>query len=120
MTSTQIQFSNHTSMNVNSYNWYMSTATLSEFRQNQAHYIAAAQVEPVELRSRGTQTRAVLVSPAFYEEAMEALEERRDRRTRDDVDRWLQEDLAQAVRDYEEHPDEVYTLDALRTELGVT
>lgn len=51
---------------------------------------------------------------------MEALEERHDRRTRDDVDRWLQEDLAQAVRDYEEHPDEVYTLDALRTELGVT
>ena len=51
----------------------MSTATLSEFRQNQAQYIAAAQVEPVELRSRGAQTRAVLVSPAFYEEAMEAL-----------------------------------------------
>ena len=44
----------------------MSTATLSEFRQNQARYIAAAQVEPVELRSRGAQTRAVLVSPAFY------------------------------------------------------
>ena len=67
----------------------MSTATLSDFRQNQAHYIAAAQVEPVELRSRGAQTRAVLVSPAFYEEAMEALEERRDRRTRDELDRWL-------------------------------
>ena len=51
----------------------MSTATLSEFRQNQAQYIAAAQVEPVELRSRGAQTRAVLVSPAFYEEAIAAL-----------------------------------------------
>jgi len=89
----------------------MSTATLSEFRQNQAHYIAAAQVEPVELRSRGAQTRAVLVSPAFYEEAMEALEERRDR--------WLQEDLAQAVRDYEEHPDDVYTLDDIRADLGL-
>ena len=50
---------------------------------------------------------------------MEALEERRDRRTRDDVDRWLQEDLAQAVRDYEEHPEDVYTLDDIRTELGL-
>ena len=90
----------------------MLTATLSEFRQNQAHYIAAAQVEPVELRSRGAQTRAVLVSPAF-------LEERRDRRTRDELDRWLQEDLAQAVRDYEEHPDDVYTLDDIRADLGL-
>ena len=94
----------------------MSTATLSEFRQNQAQYIAAAQVEPVELRSRGAQTRAVLVSPAFYEEAMEALEERRDRRTRDEL---LQEDLAQAVRDYEENPDDVYTLDDIRADLGL-
>ena len=59
----------------------MSTATLSEFRQNQARYIAAAQVEPVQLRSRGAQTRAVLVSPAFYEEAMETFEDRPDRRT---------------------------------------
>ena len=94
----------------------MLTATLSDFRQNQAQYIAAAQVEPVELRSRGAQTRAVLVSPAFYEEAMEALEERRDR---DELDRWLQEDLAQAVRDYEENPDDVYTLDDIRADLGL-
>lgn len=50
---------------------------------------------------------------------MEALEERRDRRTRDELDRWLQEDLAQAVRDYEEHPDEVYTLDEIRVDLGL-
>lgn len=98
----------------------MSTATLSDFRQNQAQYIAAAQVEPVELRSRGAQTRAVLVSPTFYEEAMEALEERRDRRTRDELDRWLREDLAQAVREYEEHPDDVYTLDEIRAELELT
>ena len=97
----------------------MATATLSDFRQNQAQYIAAAQVEPVELRSRGAQTRAVLVSPTFYEEAMEALEERRDRRTRDELDRWLRDDLAQAVRDYEEHPDEVYTLDEIRADLGL-
>ena len=97
----------------------MSTATLSEFRQNQARYIAAAQVEPVQLRTRGAQTRAVLVSPAFYEQAMEALEERRDRRTRDELDRWLRDDLAQAVRDYAEHPDDVYTLDEIRAELGL-
>ena len=97
----------------------MSTATLSDFRQNQAQYIAAAQVEPVELRSRGAQTRAVLVSPAFYEEAIEALEERRDQRTRDELDRWLRDDLAQALRDYEENPDDVYTLDEIRAELGL-
>lgn len=97
----------------------MSTATLSDFRQNQAQYIAAAQVEPVKLRSRGAQTRAVLVSPAFYEEAMEALEERRDRRTRDELDRWLRDDLAQAVREYEDNPDDVYTLDEIRAELGL-
>lgn len=97
----------------------MSTATLSDFRQNQAQYIAAAQVEPVVLRSRGAQTRAVLVSPAFYEEAMEALEESRDRRTRDELDRWLREELAQAVREYEEHPDDVYTLDEIRADLGL-
>ena len=97
----------------------MLTATLSDFRQNQAQYIAAAQVEPVELRSRGAQTRAVLVSPAFYEEAMEALEERRDRRTRDELDRWLRDDLAQAVREYEDNPDDVYTLDEIRAELGL-
>jgi len=60
-----------------------------------------------------------LVSPAFYEEAMEALEERRDRRTRDELDRWLQADLAQAVREYEENPDDVYTLDEIRAELGL-
>ena len=75
----------------------MSTAMLSEFRQNQAQYIAAAQVEPVELRSRAAQTRAILVSPAFYAEALEALEERRDRRTRDELERWLQEDLARCT-----------------------
>jgi len=97
----------------------MSTATLSDFRQHQPQYIAAAQVDPVELRSRGAQTRAVLVSPAFYEEAIEALEERRDRRTRDELDRWLREDLALAVRDYEEHPDDVYTLDDIRADLGL-
>ena len=98
----------------------MSTATLSDFRQNQAQYIAAAQVEPVELRSRGAQTRAVLVSPAFYEEAMEALEERRDRRTRDELDRWLRDDLAQAVRDYEEHPDDAYTINEVHTSLRLS
>ena len=73
----------------------MSTATLSEFRQNQAQYIAAAQVEPVELRSRGAQTRAVLVSPAFYEEAVAALEA------------------------YLEHPETAHTLDELTAAWGL-
>ena len=59
----------------------MSTVTLSKFRQNHSHYIAAARVEPLELRSHGAQTRTALFSPAFYEEAMETFEEHRDRRT---------------------------------------
>ena len=44
----------------------MSTATLSEFQQNQAAVIAAAQRGPVELVSAGARTRAILVSPEFY------------------------------------------------------
>lgn len=32
---------------------------------------------------------------------------------------WLNEQLKQAVRDYEQHPDEVYTLDEVKAELGL-
>ena len=84
----------------------MSTATLSDFRQNQAQYIAAAQLEPVELRSRGAQTRAVLVSPAFYEEAIAALEARREARER-------------ALAHYLAHPETAHTLDELTAAWGL-
>ena len=90
----------------------MATATLSDFRQNQAHYIAAAQVEPVELRSRGAQTRAVLVSPAFYEEAIAALE-------REEYETWLRENALPALEHYPAHPESAHTLDELTAAWGL-
>lgn len=56
----------------------MTSATLSEFRSQQSDYIATAQREPVELTSRGANRRAVVVSPEFYDAAIEALEDRAD------------------------------------------
>lgn len=56
----------------------MSSTTLSQFRSNQSDYIAAAQREPVEITSRGANRRAVLVSPEFFDRAMEALEDQAD------------------------------------------
>lgn len=56
----------------------MTTATLSEFRNNQSEFIAAAQREPVEITSRGANRRAVLVSPEFFDRAIEALEDKLD------------------------------------------
>ena len=97
----------------------MSTATLSEFRQHQAQYIAAAQVEPVELRSRGAQTRAVLVSPAFYEEAIAALEARREAREREEYETWLRENALPALEHYLEHPETAHTLDELTAAWGL-
>lgn len=60
------------------YDWVMTSATLSEFRQNQSGFIATAQREPVELTSRGAQRRAVVVSPEFYDRAVAALEDLED------------------------------------------
>lgn len=56
----------------------MTTATLSEFRSQQADFIADVSREPIELTSRGTNRRAVVVSPEFYDAAIEALEDRAD------------------------------------------
>ncbi|MDR6891545.1 type II toxin-antitoxin system Phd/YefM family antitoxin [Falsarthrobacter nasiphocae] len=56
----------------------MTSATLSEFRNRQSDYIAAAQREPVEITSRGAGRRAVLVSPEFFDRAMQALEDQAD------------------------------------------
>ena len=63
------------------YKWYnlgMTSVTLSQFRNQQSDYIASAQREPVEITSRGAGRRAVLVSPEFYDRAVEALEDRAD------------------------------------------
>lgn len=56
----------------------MTTASLSEFRANQSDYIAAAQKAPVELTSRGAKRRAVVVSPEFFDRAIQALEDQAD------------------------------------------
>lgn len=52
--------------------------TLSQFRSRQSDYIAAAQRGPVEITSRGVRRRAVVVSPQFFDRAMQALEDRED------------------------------------------
>ena len=56
----------------------MTSVTLSEFRNQQSDYIATAQREPVEITSRGVGRRAVLVSPEFFDRAIEALEDQAD------------------------------------------
>lgn len=56
----------------------MTSVTLSQFRSQQSDYIAAAQREPVEITSRGVGRRAVLVSPEFYDRAVQALEDQAD------------------------------------------
>lgn len=54
------------------------TATTSDFRREQSHYLDVAQREPVSILSRGTRRRAVVVSPDFYDRAVEALEDIED------------------------------------------
>ena len=56
----------------------MTSVTLSEFRNRQSDYIATAQREPVEITSRGVGRRAVLVSPEFFDRAIESLEDQAD------------------------------------------
>ena len=56
----------------------MISVTLSEFRNKQSDYIAAAQREPVEITSRGANRRAVVVSPEFFDQALQALEDQED------------------------------------------
>ena len=61
------------------YIWYMSaqTASTAEFRSHLGTYLDAAQREPVTITSRG-RGRAVLVSPDFFQRAVEALEDAAD------------------------------------------
>lgn len=60
------------------YNHGMTSVTLSQFRSQQSEYLAAAQREPVEILSRGVGRRAVVVSPEFYDRAVQALEDQMD------------------------------------------
>lgn len=55
-----------------------TTVTPSEFRQEQSHFLEIAQREPVAILSRGTRRRAVVVSPDFYDRAVQALEDIED------------------------------------------
>lgn len=60
------------------YHGLMTSVTLSQFRNQQSDYIAAAQREPVEITSRGAGRRAVVVSPEFFDRALQALDDQTD------------------------------------------
>lgn len=60
------------------YDWCMTSVTLSQFRARQSDLIAQAQREPVEITSRGAGRRAIVVSPEFFDRALEALEDQAD------------------------------------------
>lgn len=80
------------------YHGSMTSVTLSDFRNRQADLIATAQREPVEITSRGAGRRAVVVSPEFYDRALQALEDQADIRAaaaaRQETERVSHEDLA--------------------------
>lgn len=56
----------------------MRFVTMSQFRSRQSELVASVHAEPVTLTSRGVGPRAVVVSPEFYDRALEALEDRID------------------------------------------
>lgn len=60
------------------YNSTMNKVTLSHFRAHQSEVLDAAQRAPVEIFSRGTRRRAVVVSPEFFDRALQALEDKVD------------------------------------------
>lgn len=76
----------------------MTSVTLSDFRNRQAELIATTQREPVEITSRGVGRRAVVVSPEFYDRAVQALEDQSDIRAaaaaRQESERISHEELA--------------------------
>lgn len=76
----------------------MTSVTLSDFRNRQVELIAAAQREPVEITSRGVGRRAVVVSPEFYDRAVQAIEDQSDIRAaaaaRQESERISHEELA--------------------------
>ncbi len=58
----------------------MTSTTLSDFRAHQSRILDDAQREPVEILSRGKRRRAVVVSPEFFDRAVQALEDQTDTR----------------------------------------
>ena len=56
----------------------MVTTTLSYFRAHQSELLDAAQRAPVEILSRGSRRRAAVVSPEFFDRALQALEDQVD------------------------------------------
>jgi antitoxin StbD len=56
----------------------MTSTNLSHFRANQSKVLDDAQRGPVEILSRGSRRRAVVVSPEFFDRALEALEDAED------------------------------------------
>lgn len=62
----------------------MTSVTLSQFRNQQNKYFAA-QREPGEITPRGAGRRAVVVSPEFYDRALQALEDQADTRSAADA-----------------------------------
>jgi PHD/YefM family antitoxin component YafN of YafNO toxin-antitoxin module len=56
----------------------MTSTTLSNFRANRSKVLDDAQRAPVEILSRGSRRRAVVVSPEFFDRAVEALEDVED------------------------------------------
>lgn len=56
----------------------MTSVSMSQFRKHQSELVASVHAEPVTLTSRGVGRRAVVVSPEFYDRALEALEDKLD------------------------------------------
>lgn len=56
----------------------MASVPLSEFGNALGDYLAAAPHEAVEITAPNAERRAVLVSPAFFDRAMQALEDQDD------------------------------------------
>lgn len=79
------------------YDHGMTAIDASAFRASQGMFLDLAQREPVEITSRGARRRAVVVSPSFFDAAMQALEDQLDIRdaakARTETERISHEDL---------------------------
>jgi hypothetical protein len=62
---------------------------------------------------------AVLVSPEFYADALEALREHSERLSGDGIEQWLHDDAVPSVRAHEADPESGRTLDELEAVLGL-
>lgn len=73
------------------------SVTSSEFRQSQSQILEDAQRTPVVITSRGSRVRGIVVSPSFFDRAVEALEEQEDIRAaeiaREETEEISHEDL---------------------------